>query len=61
MTIGEMTAFYGYMGLIYNPVRRLVNSSTILTQAHASMERVFEFFDEPYEIQDHPNAKDING
>lgn len=59
MTIGEMTAFYGYMGLIYNPVRRLVNSSTILTQAHASMERVFEFFDEPYEIQDHPNAKEL--
>ena len=59
MTVGEMTAFYGYMGLVYNPVRRLVNSSTILTQAHASMDRVFEFLDEPYEIQDHPEAKEV--
>lgn len=59
MTVGEMTAFYGYMGLIYNPVRRLVNSSTILTQAHASLDRVFEFMDEPYEIQDRPDAKEL--
>ncbi len=59
MTVGEMTAFYGYMGLVYNPVRRLVNSSTILTQAHASMDRVFEFLDEPYDIQDQPHAKEL--
>lgn len=59
MTIGEMTAFYGYMSLVYNPVRRLVNSSTILTQAHASMDRVFEFLDEPYEIQDEPDAYEL--
>ncbi|MBA4601084.1 ABC transporter ATP-binding protein [Thermoactinomyces mirandus] len=60
LTIGEMTAFYGYMGLIYNPIRRLVNSSTTLTQAFASMDRVFEFMDEPYDIQNRPNAKDID-
>ncbi len=42
-TIGEMTAFYGYVGLIYSPIRRLVNSSTVLTQSLASMDRVFEF------------------
>ncbi|WP_131926510.1 ABC transporter ATP-binding protein [Hazenella coriacea] len=59
MTIGELTAFYGYMGLIYSPIRRLVNSSTTLTQAHASMDRVFEFLDEKYEIIDHPQAKDV--
>jgi ABC-type multidrug transport system fused ATPase/permease subunit len=60
LTIGEMTAFYGYMGLIYNPIRRLVNSSTTLTQAYASMDRVFEFMDEPYEITDLPHAEDID-
>lgn len=59
MTVGAMTAFYGYMGLVYNPVRRLVNSSTILTQAHASMDRVFEFLDQPYEIQDKRNAEEL--
>lgn len=60
MSIGEMTAFYGYMSLIYSPVRRLVNASTTLTQAHASMDRVFEFLDEPYDIQDRPEAKPID-
>ncbi|WP_124726528.1 ABC transporter ATP-binding protein [Staphylospora marina] len=60
LTIGEMTAFYGYMGLIYNPVRRLVNASTTLTQALASMDRVFEFLDEAHEITDRPDARDIS-
>jgi ATP-binding cassette, subfamily B, putative efflux pump len=59
LTIGEMTAFYGYMGLIYNPIRRLVNSSTTLTQAQASMDRVFEFLDQSYDITDSPHARDI--
>lgn len=57
MTVGEMTAFYGYMGLIYNPVRRMVNSSTSLVQAFASMERVFDFLDETYDITDRPGAR----
>lgn len=56
MSIGEMTAFYGYVGLIYSPIRRLVNSSTTLTQASASMDRMFELLDEPYEITDQPDA-----
>lgn len=56
LTIGEMTAFYGYLALIYSPVRRLVNSSTTLTQAHASMDRVFEFLDESYDIVDRESA-----
>ncbi|MCS1352752.1 ABC transporter ATP-binding protein [Mechercharimyces sp. CAU 1602] len=59
LSIGEMTAFYGYMGLIYAPVRRLVNSSTTLTQSLASMDRMFEFIDEQVDIRDHPDAKVI--
>ena len=54
-----MTAFYGYLQLIYSPIRRLVNSSTILTQALASMDRVFEFLDEPYDIQDSSDARSV--
>ncbi|SDZ26691.1 ABC transporter ATP-binding protein [Thermoactinomyces sp. DSM 45892] len=64
LTLGAMTAFYGYLGLIYSPVRRLVNASTTLTQAHASMDRVFEFLDESYDIVDRPDAyvvKEIQG
>ncbi|MGO4889836.1 ABC transporter ATP-binding protein [Anaerobacillus sp. MEB173] len=60
LLIGQMTAFVLYMERLYNPLRRLVNSSTTLTQSIASMDRVFEFIDEKYDIVDKPNAKKIS-
>ena len=56
LTLGTMVAFVGYMDSLYSPLRRLVNSSTTLTQAFASMDRVFELLDEEYDIVDSPNA-----
>lgn len=59
LQIGEMVAFVTYMDRLYNPLRRLVNSSTTLTQSIASMDRVFEFVDEEYDIVDRDNAKTL--
>ncbi|SET71106.1 ATP-binding cassette, subfamily B, MsbA [Salinibacillus kushneri] len=59
LSIGTMVAFVGYMDRVYNPLRRLVNSATILTQALASMDRVFEFLDEKYDILDKKDAKKL--
>ncbi|WP_431800410.1 ABC transporter ATP-binding protein [Halobacillus andaensis] len=59
MTVGTMVAFTGYMDRVYNPLRRLVNSSTVLTQSIASMDRVFEFMDERYDIVDRKDAKPL--
>lgn len=56
LTIGTMVAFVGYMDRVYNPLRRLVNSATVLTQSIASMDRVFEFVDEKYDITDREGA-----
>ncbi|WP_152667768.1 ABC transporter ATP-binding protein [Aneurinibacillus tyrosinisolvens] len=56
LTIGALVAFYAYLDRLYAPLRRLVNSSTTLTQAYASMDRVFEFFDAEYDVKDKPNA-----
>ncbi|MCI4139705.1 multidrug ABC transporter ATP-binding protein, partial [Bacillus vallismortis] len=36
LTVGTMVAFVGYIYRMYNPVRRLINSSTTLTQSIAS-------------------------
>ncbi|WP_108670545.1 ABC transporter ATP-binding protein [Peribacillus acanthi] len=58
MTVGTMIAFIAYIDRLYNPLRRLVNSSTTMTQSIASMDRVFEFIDEKYDIEDKPNAKE---
>ncbi|MGB3262167.1 ABC transporter ATP-binding protein [Paenisporosarcina sp.] len=59
LTVGTMVAFIAYIERLYNPLRRLVSSSTTLTQAFASMDRVFELMDEKYDIQDGPNAKNM--
>lgn len=56
LTIGTMAAFVAYIDRLYSPLRRLVNSSTTLTQSIASMDRVFEFMDEKYDIDDEPGA-----
>lgn len=56
ITIGTMAAFIGYIDMLYNPLRRLVNSSTTLTQSVASMDRMFELFDEKYDIENKDNA-----
>jgi ATP-binding cassette, subfamily B, putative efflux pump len=60
LTLGTMIAFFAYIDKLYNPLRRLVNSSTTLTQSFASMDRVFEFLDEKYDIVDAPNAVECN-
>lgn len=59
LTVGALAAFYGYLERIYGPLRRFVNSSTILTQAIASMDRVVELLNEPYDIVDRPQAKPV--
>src|SRR5699024_11074811 len=56
LTMGTMVAFVGYMERVYSPLRRLINSSTTLTQSVASIDRVFELYNEPYDIKDLPGA-----
>ncbi|WNC17647.1 ABC transporter ATP-binding protein [Brevibacillus brevis] len=59
MSVGTLVAFYAYLDRLYVPLRRLVNSSTVLTQAIASMDRMFEFMDESYDIVDRPGAREL--
>ncbi|WP_042224978.1 ABC transporter ATP-binding protein [Oceanobacillus manasiensis] len=59
LTMGTMVAFVGYMERVYSPLRRLINSSTVLVQSIASIDRVFEFLNEKYDIEDKPDAKQL--
>lgn len=59
LSIGTMVAFMGYVERLYNPLRRLMNSSTTLTQSIASMDRVFELADVKYDIDDAPDAVEV--
>ncbi len=58
LSLGTMVAFIAYIDRLYNPLRRLVNSSITLTQSIASMDRVFELMDEKYDVDNLPNAKE---
>ncbi|MCU7557763.1 ABC transporter ATP-binding protein [Macrococcus capreoli] len=59
LTVGSLAAFIAYLDRLYGPLRRLVSSSTTLTQSMASMDRMFQLFDEPYDVKDEPHARDI--
>ena len=59
LTIGIMVAFYAYIERLYGPLRRLVSSSTTLTQSIASMDRMFELMDETYDVEDKPRALEL--
>lgn len=59
LTLGTMVAFVGYMDKVYSPLRRLINSSTTLTQSIASIDRVFELMNEPYDVKDKPDAEPL--
>ncbi|MFC5405927.1 ABC transporter ATP-binding protein [Cohnella soli] len=56
LTIGAFIAFYSYLDRMYTPLRRLVNASTELTQASASLERVMELLNEPLHVKDTKDA-----
>ncbi|ASK61051.1 multidrug ABC transporter ATP-binding protein [Virgibacillus phasianinus] len=59
LSVGTMVAFVAYMERVYSPLRRLINSSTVLTQSIASIDRVFEFLNEKYDIVDKKDAKPL--
>lgn len=59
LTIGGFVAFYGYLDRLYMPLRRLVNASTELTQASASLERVMELLNEKEDVADMPDASTV--
>lgn len=60
LTLGTFVAFFGYLDRMYAPLRRLINSSSVLTQASASLERVMELLEVPYDIVDEPGARPLN-
>ncbi|SHG52863.1 ABC transporter ATP-binding protein [Ornithinibacillus halophilus] len=59
LSLGAMAAFVGYMERVYSPLRRLINSSTVLVQSIASIDRVFELMNEKYDINDKTDAKEL--
>ena len=59
LSVGTMVAFIAYIDRVYNPLRRLVNASTSLTQSFASMDRVFDLMEQEYDITNKSGATEL--
>jgi ATP-binding cassette subfamily B protein len=49
MTLGQLVAFMGYLGMFYDPIARLHGLNQMLQAARAGGERVFDILDAPVE------------
>lgn len=56
ISVGELLAFYAYLAALYQPLSRLAELNMIMQNSIASMERIFEIFDEKIEIIEKPEA-----
>jgi len=56
LTIGSLVAFYGYLGLFYQPIDQLNQVNNMFQQARAAGERVFEIIDAIPEVEEARDA-----
>lgn len=52
-------AFYGYLGMLYQPIQRLTELNLILANSIAAMERIFEVFDMFPEVRERSGARSL--
>ncbi|MGA1870810.1 MAG: ABC transporter ATP-binding protein [bacterium] len=59
LTVGELAAFYAYLGMFYQPLNRLTDLNILLANSQSAIERIFDIFNTSPEIIDTPNSKEI--
>lgn len=59
MTLGQLTAFIGYLGMMAQPMMMLQRIVDWTTRSLTAAERVFEIIDTPIDIEEKPNALPI--
>jgi subfamily B ATP-binding cassette protein MsbA len=52
-------AFYGYLGLLYQPVQRLAELNLVVSNSRAAMDRIFEVFDTYPEVRERTGATEL--
>jgi ABC-type multidrug transport system fused ATPase/permease subunit len=59
LTIGALVAYRGYWWQLFSPVQSLARINEMIQRALAAASRVFELMDETVEIEDRPQAVDL--
>ena len=59
LSVGSLMAFYGYLGLLFQPIQRLTELNLILANSMAAMDRIFDVFDTFPEVREQPQATEL--
>lgn len=59
LSVGELAAFYAYLGMFYQPLNRLTDLNILLANSQSAIERIYEVFDTAPEIVDTPGSRGI--
>ena len=59
MTVGELTQFIAYAGILYGPLNWMTHLPRMIMQMFTSLERIGDILDEEPLIKDKPKAQDV--
>jgi ABC-type multidrug transport system fused ATPase/permease subunit len=59
LTVGGLLAFYGLLGLLYNPIVRLTQFHNTVAATLSAVDRITEVLDEPETLTERPDARPI--
>jgi ABC-type multidrug transport system fused ATPase/permease subunit len=59
VTVGVVVAFLTYVTRFFQPIRELSMVYTLFQQSMAAGEKIFQLLDEPIEVDDHANAREM--
>jgi len=59
LSVGELTAFYAYLGMFYQPLNRLTELNIQIANSTAALDRIFEILSMIPEITDNPDVQTI--
>jgi ATP-binding cassette subfamily B protein/subfamily B ATP-binding cassette protein MsbA len=59
LTVGELTLFLAYVGMLYQPLEQLSYTAWALEGAAAGMQRVFEILDAPDAVPETPGSRAV--
>ena len=59
LTVGELAAFYAYLGMFYQPLNRLTELNILLANSQSAIERIYEVFNTSPEIEDRSAAREV--
>lgn len=59
MTVGELTAFYVYLGMFYGPLNRLTDLNIMIANSQSAIERIYDVFSTSPEVVDLPSARPV--